>query len=178
MNTNNLVGKLNITTLYWWKLTRNTFTFLILVLLINIAMFFLFPSKFQNLQNALPVYGIVGLFALSTLWIYYEKARIFELNDSDSLRLSIEKTLKRFKRWYSLSTLLYVVLFPPVFYVIIKITLQSFHVTLPFKTEIGFSLLLSIVSLTGNHIYYKKTYFKWLGNLKNNLHELSEEVAS
>jgi len=178
MNTNSLLGKLNRTTLYWWKLTRNTFTLLILVLLLNIAMFFLFPNKFQNLRNALPVYGIIGLFALSTLWIYYKKARIFEVNDSDSLKRSIENTLKRFNRWYTLSTLLYIVVFPPVFYVIIKITLQSFHIILPFKTEIGYSLLLSIVSLIGNHIYYKRTYFKWLGNLKNNLQELSEEVAS
>ena len=178
MNTNSLIGKLNCKTLYWWKLTRNTYTLLIWVLVINMGMFFLFPDKFQNLQNALPVYGIIGLFALSTLWIYYEKAKIFEVNDSDSLRLSIENVLKRFNRWYAFYTLLYIVAFPAIFYVSIKITLQLFHVTLPFKTEIGYSLLLSIVSLIGNHIHYKKTYFKWLDNLKRNLKELSEEGTS
>jgi len=178
MNTNSLMGKLNSTTLYWWKLTRNTFTLLILIILISIGMFFLFPNKFQNLQNALPVYSIIGVFALSTLWIYYEKAKIFEVYDSNNLKQSIENVLKRFNRWYTLSTIFYIVVFPPVFYVIIKITLQSFHATLPFKTEIGYSLLLSIVSLVGNHIYYKRTYFKWLDNLKNNLQELSEESAS
>jgi hypothetical protein len=178
MNANSLMGKLNSTTLYWWKLARNTFTLLILVLLLNIGMFFLFPHKFQNLQNALPVYSTIGVFALSTLWIYYEKAKIFEVYDSNNLKQSIENVLKRFNRWYTLSTLFYIVVFPPVFYVIIKITLQSFHATLPFKTEIGYSLLLSIVSLIGNHLYYKRTYFKWLDNLKINLQELSEESVS
>ena len=175
MNTNSLIGKLNTKTLYWWKLTRNTFTLLMLVVLLNIAMFFLFPDKFQNLQKALPVFGVIALFAFSTIWIYYEKVKIFEVNDSDSLRLSIENVLKRFNRWYALFTLLYIVIFPLLYYVIIKITLQPFHITLPFKTEAGYSILLSIVSLIGNHIYYKKTYFKWLYNLKNNLREISEE---
>ena len=63
MNTNSLIGKLNSKTLYWWKLTRNTFTLLMLVVLLNIGMFFLFPDKFQNLQNALPVFGVIALFA-------------------------------------------------------------------------------------------------------------------
>ncbi|MDF9794902.1 hypothetical protein OKW21_000165 [Catalinimonas alkaloidigena] len=56
MNVSNTLSKLSSTTLYWWKLTRNAILLLFACLVLNLLLFFIFPERFQNLENALPVF--------------------------------------------------------------------------------------------------------------------------
>lgn len=177
MKISNTVNKLNENTIYWWKFTRNVMILLFIMLAANISFFILFPDKFQNLENALPVFGVLALYAVGVLWVYYEKVKIFDIVDSNNIRNAIEKAIRRFNRWYILSTLLYLFLLPLMFYVVVNIGSEAFlHRSFPLNTEVIACAVMTIITLIGNHFYYKKTYFKWLDLLKNNLKELEGEA--
>lgn len=175
MNVSNTLSKLSSTTLYWWKFTKNVIILLFACLLLNIILFFIFPERFQNLEHALPVFGMVALFGLVTLWAYYEQVKIFDIADAANIKAALKSTMGRFKRWYLLTTLIYVIVFPLIYYIVVKVVLQLFHAELSLLTEVGISGALSVTSLLGNHLYYKKTYFKWLQTLSDSLDELQEQ---
>lgn len=174
MNVSNTLSKLSSTTIYWWKFTKNVIILLFTCLLFNLMLFFIFPERFQNLEHALPVFGMVALFGLITLWTYYEQVKIFDISDAVNIKAALKSTMGRFKRWYLLTTLIYVIVFPLIYYMVVKVMLQLFHVELFLLTEVIISGVLSVISLLGNHLYYKKTYFKWLHVLNKNLEELEE----
>ncbi len=177
MKISNTVNKLNENTIYWWKFTRNVMILLFIMLAANISFFILFPEKFQNLENALPVFGVLAFYAIGVLWVYYEKVKIFDIVDSNNIRNAIAKAIRRFNRWYILSTLLYLFLLPLMFYVVVNIGSEAFlHRSFPLNTEVIACAVMTIITLIGNHFYYKKTYFKWLDLLKNNLKELEAEA--
>lgn len=178
MKISNTLNELNENTIYWWKFTRNVMILLFILLVTNISFFIFFPEKFQNLENALPVFGVLAFYAIGILWVYYEKVKIFDIVDSTNIRKAIEKAIRRFKRWYILSTLLYVFLLPLVFYVVVNIGSEAFlHRTFPLITEVIACAVLTILTLIGNHLYFKKTYFKWIELLKSNLKELEGEAG-
>ncbi|WPP53020.1 hypothetical protein [Catalinimonas niigatensis] len=174
MNVSNTLSKLSSTTLYWWKFTKNVIILLFACLIFNVVLFFIFPERFQNLEHALPVFGMVALFGLVTLWTYYEQVKIFDIADAVNIKAALKNTKERFKRWYLLTTLIYVIVFPLIYFVVVKVVLQLFHVEFPLLTEVSISGALSVISLLGNHLYYKKTYFKWLHTLSKSLDELEE----
>ncbi|MEK6477509.1 hypothetical protein WJR50_08240 [Catalinimonas sp. 4WD22] len=174
MNVSNALSKLSSTTLYWWKLTKVSIILLFACLLLNVVLFFIFPERFQNLEHALPVFGMVALFGLVTLWAYYEQVKIFDIADAANIKAALKSTMGRFKRWYLLTTLIYVIVFPLIYYIVVKVVLQLFQVELSLLTEVSISGVMAVISLLGNHLYYKKTYFKWLHTLNKNLEELED----
>ncbi len=177
MKMSNTLNKLNENTHYWWKFTRNVMILLFAMLAANISFFILFPEKFQNLNNALPVFGVLTIYALGILWVYYEKVKIFDIIDSNNIRTAIGKAIRRFNRWYALSTILFIFLLPLMFYVVVNIGSEAFlKKTFSLNTEVIFCAVMTIITLVGNHFYYKKTYFKWLSLLKTNLKELDGEA--
>ncbi len=172
MNVADTLSKLSSTTIYWWKFTRNVIILLFACLMLNVLLFFIFPERFQNLENALPVFGMVAFYGLVTLWAYYEQVKIFDIADAVNIKAALKNTKERFKRWYLLTTLIYVIVFPLIYYVVVKVVLQLFHIELSLLIEVGISGALSIISLLANHLYYKSTYFKWLHSLQQSLEEL------
>ncbi|HOX81566.1 MAG TPA: hypothetical protein PLJ60_00150 [Chryseolinea sp.] len=173
MKISTTLETINEKTIYWWKFARNIMILLFIMLAANISFFILFPEKFQNLENALPVFGVLAVYALGILWVYYEKVKIFDIVDSKNIRCALEKAIRRFNRWYVLSTLLYVFLVPIMFYVVINIGAEAFlHRAFSLKTEIIACAVMTVITLVGNHFYYKKTYFKWLALLETSLKEL------
>ncbi len=174
MNVSDVLSKLSKTTIYRWKFTKNVIIILFSLLVMNISFFVLFPGKFQNLENALPVFGTVALFGLVMLLAYYEQMKIFDISDAVNIKAGLKSTIYRFNRWYILSTLVYVLIFPVIFYAVVNMGFEIFHVALPFLTEVTISGILSVIALVVNHLYYKRTYFRWLHTLNKNLDELRE----
>ncbi|MDF9794901.1 hypothetical protein OKW21_000164 [Catalinimonas alkaloidigena] len=119
-------------------------------------------------------FGMVALFGLVTLWAYYEQVKIFDISDAVNIKAALKNTMGRFKRWYLLTTLIYVIVFPLIYYIVVEVVLQLFHVELSLLTEVSISGVLSVISLLGNHLYYKSTYFKWLQTLSESLDELQQ----
>jgi hypothetical protein len=176
MKMSTTLNKLNDNTHHWWKFTRNVMILLFIILAANISFFILFPEKFQNLNNALPVFGVLAFYAIGILWVYYEKVKIFDIVDSNNIRTAIEKAIRRFNRWYALSTLLYLFILPLMFYVVVNIGGEAFFKrSFSLNTEVIFCAVMTLVTLIGNHFYYKQTYFKWLSLLKSNLKEMDAE---
>lgn len=175
MKLSDTLNKLNDNSLFWWRLTKNAITLLFMMLVIVICCFIFLPEKFQNIKNALPVFGVIALYGLGLLWVYYEKAKIFDISDSNNIRNAVEKAISRFNRWYVFSNLVYVFLLPLPFYLMVYILSKTFFSkTFDLNTEVLICTVLTIVTLVGNHMYYKLTYFKWLSKLRGSLKELDE----
>ena len=116
------------------------------------------------------------VFILITTWLYYVQHKIFDLKSADiDLRSAIEKSIGRFNDFYRLSFGMYAILFPFIFFIVMSTLGNSLLPNLNTGLNILIAIILSGLSLWGNHLYYKKTYFTWINRMKSNLQELNEE---
>ena len=141
-----------------------------------IASFMVYPSNPEKFAPDFIWYNLFLLvFILITTLLYYAQYRIFDLKNADSnLKSGIENAINRFRDFYKLSFGIYTILFPFIFYIIMVTQGSSLISGLSLSTNIIAALVLSVLSLWGNHLYYKKTYFTWINRMEANLQELRE----
>ncbi|WP_207423067.1 hypothetical protein [Desertivirga brevis] len=176
MKTNATVGKLHRTNTFWWNFAKVSTILLLLSLALNVITFLASPDKFPQMGKALPFLGIIAVFGLTSLWTYYEQLNIFDIGDSQTMKNAIETSIRRFKRFYLLMNVTYLVMLPPVFYAGSLLFQMGFHrVEFIFSLkEVLQSVILTAIAMGASHLYYKRNYFRRLSELKRNLNELDE----
>lgn len=170
------ITKLHSTNTIWWNIAKISTLALIGSLALNIITFLVSPERFSKTHVVLPFFAIIALFSLITLWLYYEKVKIFEIKDALNMQIAIDTSIRRFQRFYIFSNIITMVMYPGVFYVgtlLIKMGFSNIHFVWNAK-EVLRCVVLTVVVMGAEHWYHKKTYFKWLTELKNNLQELRE----
>ena len=177
MKTHLTVDKLHSTNIFWWKVSKISIAALVFMLLLNVILFVISPNDFGQFEHALPFMAVIGVFGLLSLWINYEQVKIFDMGGAANLRMGIESSIQQFKRFYFLSSLFNLVVLPIVFYSGILIAKMGFFkVKFSFSGELVWqSLIFTAITMLLGHFYYKKTYFRWLAELKMNLSELSQQ---
>jgi len=173
MKANDTLTLMTEKTIRRWKFTRNAIILLFISIGTGLCGFIFYPEKFQNIEKALPVYLTIALYGLLTLWAYYEKVKIFD-GDALSIKSAITRTIGRFRRWYVLTTLIFIMIYPVIFMVVVSMIVQLTKRDIPFRFQIAISIVLAVVTLIRTHFYYKRTYFRWIKALQENLKELGE----
>lgn len=174
MKATTTLTKLNHSNLYWWKFTKYLVIVLLTVLLTKAATLTMGNNSTPLINSPILYLGLIALFGLTTLWMYYELVKIFEVTDISNLKLTIEIAIKRFKRWYLMVNLIYLLLLPLVFFASLRNVLPAYHIQLSVNTDLIITVAVSVFILIANHINFKFTYFKWLNSMQKNLDELSE----
>lgn len=173
MNTTGTLAELTHTNTHWWKTIKTTMILLLSILGINLLLYFIVPEKFQHIENAFPYFAIIVSFALISIALYYVQFKIFDVDISLDLKSALEKAIRQFNKFYLLYNIIYLLLFPVLFYFVIKVSLRLFQIELSFSTGAWLSGALTVICLVINHFYYKKKYFKRIIKLKDNLKELT-----
>jgi Ca2+/Na+ antiporter len=172
---------------YWYKLGMPIFSALIIILLVEMVIFYFVPGKDNVFREMLLPVSIMLVFAVVSMWIYKRHQQIFDVDVSENLRETLRKTVTDFKRFYILYILVYSVLFPAYFYALITFftgmmrragahdtfirnTTESLSLSIPHM--IALCISLTIVALLINHWYYRVKYFKYIKILQLNLKEL------
>jgi len=174
MNTADTLTELTNKNTHWWKTIKATMALLLIILGINLLMYFIFPEKFQHIENAFPYFAVIISFALISLALYYVQFKIFEIDISVDLKSVLEKAISQFRKFYLVYNIIYLLLFPVLFYFVMKVSFRLSHVEISLNLGMWLSGILTIICLGINHLYYKKKYFNRINKLKDNLRELTE----
>lgn len=177
MNAHFTLDNLHRTNIFWWTFSKISTVVLIAILALTLSLFLIDPSSYSQLRAAMPVIGIIAFCSLLTLWLYYEQAKTFDIVDAANLKAAIEYSLQRFVRFYSLFSIVNLIMFPVVFYIaILSIEVGFFHIEIIFDERIAYqSVVLALIAMAANHWYYRKKYFARFTALRNNLRELNEQ---
>jgi hypothetical protein len=175
MRTTDILAELTHTNRHWWKTIKTTMLLLLGITALNFILFLIAPEKFQHIKNPFPYYAIISSSAFISLALYHFQHKIFDINISVDLRSAIENAIRQFNKFYFLYNIIYLILFPVLFYFVVKVVLQLFGINISLITALLLSGILTVFWLVVNHFYYKKKYFKRILQLKISMKELKED---
>jgi hypothetical protein len=172
---------------YWYKLGTTVCTALIVILLVDLVIFY-FAAGRENFfrEKLLPVI-IMLVFAVTTIWIYRRQQQIFDVPVNENIKETLHKMLTDFKRFYFLYISVYSVLFPVYFYALMvffsagigkladqNITIKHIadRLSLSVTNKAELCIGLAIICLIISHLFYKAKYFRYIKILQLNLKEL------
>lgn len=82
------------------------------------------------------------------------------------MKEAIKKTIIQFKKWYVFSILIYAVLLPPVFFLLVVAFGYKTEILLSLSVQIILSLALTLLTLVLNHLMHQRTYLTWLRDMQ------------
>jgi hypothetical protein len=174
LNTFERVNQLARTSRFWWTLSAIGTGLVVLLLLITAILYIQSPDLLESLKNAVPVLILLPTFVTAVGLLYYRQARIFDVQNCNTLSSALQQSIIRFRNWYRISLIVFFILLSPVYYVLIAGVSFKFDFVLSTTNQISISAILTMLTLFLNHLQYKQTYFHWIGQLKKNIEELAD----
>lgn len=176
MDTNSKLSALHGTNIFWWKFSKISTVLLLGILALTVTLFVIDPEIHAQLSIALPFIGIVTLCAVVSLGLYYQQARIFDLDGAVNIKMAMESAIRRFKRFYFLFNVANLIMLPVGFYIAALLIEKGFlHIEFVVDQNKALqSAALTVVTLAASHWYYKRKYFARLGAIRSALDELDE----
>jgi hypothetical protein len=176
MDITDTLGQMHSKSIYWRKIGKLTIRVFIVVLaavfLITIIKG-IYLYRLAGVVTSMAYLIIMVLYCIVTLWIYKRQEQIFTINNSVNVKITLKQTITAFKRFYLMSNIIYLFLYPAYYYAVIKLLIAYWH---PSPQTIFITCALATaISLICSHWYYKVKFFKKLKSLEENLKRLENE---
>ena len=171
MNTTTTIQQMQQKNQYWNNLGKVIFPMLMVILIINVIIGYFVPKPHTTFLSSVSYALIMIVFAVVSMYMYRWQEKILKYYHTGDLKAYLIKTIKDFKRFYLVYNVTYLVLFPAYFYAMFKLLLNVV-LNLSENTTIISCAVLSALSITCSHIYYRVTYFKRIRSLEADLREL------
>lgn len=173
MNATNTIGELHAKSSYWSKFGKSIMQVLIIVAAVGLITI---GQRIYNHQlvSALAAVGwllVIYVYAIVSIWAYKKQVEVFTIYNSDNLKLTLERTITGFRKFYRMYNLIYLFLYPAYFYAVIELLIPNWH--LSWQTELAICGGGTVVALLLGHWYYKIKFFKKLRSLEADLKELN-----
>jgi Flp pilus assembly protein TadB len=176
----------------WYKLTLTLYKMVALVWGILLVIYLVLPDTKSHINIQLLAHLLfVILISATAIWSMRRQKEIFDTANGDSLVGTLHEVIKKFKRFYLVVNLIFLVLLPAYFYILIAIPTSSSRVhgsyarlahhidiALPgttLKVLCCLAATLTIIALS--HWYYYRAYFKRIAQMQQSLDELSASGA-
>lgn len=173
MDITNTLGDLRQKSIYWNKMGKSTIRMSIGVQVIFCLVTFikgLYQHGLTSVLASISFMFILVFYCIVTLWVYKTQENIFTIYNSDNIKLTLERTIKAFKRFYLTYNVIYLFLYPAYFYAAIKLFLTHWHPSQ--QTLLLTCAIATAIALIGGHWYYKVKFFNKLRSLEENLNHL------
>lgn len=176
VNTLEKLNQLARTSRFWRIVSAVGVGLVFTFLAVTAGLYMRYPEQLKSLINGLPALILLPSFVTVVGLLYYKQAEIFEIYNCNSLSNALRQAIARFKMWYRLSVVCFAIFLSPVYYLLIIGVSYKFDITLSPTFNFIFCISLTILTLLLNHLHYRRTYFHWLSQLRNNLDELADST--
>ncbi len=173
MNTTDTLGQLRAKSIFWKTLGTTTSKMLI-GLLVVASLMTMADKAYQHKLADIPANAayalVILLYCIITIWAYKKQEQIFTIYNNDNVKATLKQTITAFKKFYLKLKIIFLLLYPAYTYAVIKLFIPYWH---PSQQTIYITCtLVTVISLSVNHWYYKAKFFKKLKSLEGNLREL------
>lgn len=176
MNITETLGQMHAKSIYWKNIGKRVIPMLIgilaMVLLITLVKAFYTHSKVSTALVSTIYIAVLVIYCMATMWVYNRQVQIFTIYNNGNVKESVKQTITAFKRFYLISNIIYLFLYPAYYYAVIKLLMPYWHPSL--QTIFTIVIIVTVLSLAGGHWYYKVKFFKKLRSLEANLADLEE----
>jgi hypothetical protein len=173
---------------YWYKLTITLNKMVALVWVALLVIYLALPDTKSHVNLRLLAHLLFAILASATaIWSMRRQKEIFNMINGDSLVRTLHEMIKKFKHFYLVVNMIFLVLLPAYFYILIAIPTSSsrvhgsyarlaHHIDLALPgaaLKVLCCLAATFVIMALNHWYYYRAYFKRIAQMQQSLDELS-----
>jgi len=169
MNTTETMSQLYAKSIYWKKFGNISIGIVALCLIIIFIKTFYLHSTNNTAFETMRVSIVTTIYCIAMIWTFKRQEQIFIIDNSKNIKESIEQTITAFNRFYLKMNIIFLFLYPALFYSAIKY--KGYWCSSPQTIWLAVTIA-TVISLALGHWYYKIKFFKKLKSLEANLKDL------